>query len=145
MQTQDASNIQHNVLLSPIVGVYWNEMSRLSEPIHDHPNEIILVGRERQTYNEIHANVFPFQSKNVQRLQQSGRPQMIILYTLTHVAFCHIVSSLTLHSSPSEFLFQIMIHLHAARVDGIFGSMSLIKNLISHLMVFWYHKLVFEP
>jgi hypothetical protein len=60
MQTQDASNIQLNILLSPIVGVYWNEMSRLSEPIHDHPNGIILVGRERQTHNEIHADVFPF-------------------------------------------------------------------------------------
>jgi hypothetical protein len=32
-----------------------------------------------------------------------------------------------------------MIYLRVARVDGIFGSMSLIKNLLSHLMVLWNH------
>jgi hypothetical protein len=65
MQTQDASKVQLNILLSSVVGVHWGEMSILGEPIHDHPYEIILVGRERQTHDEIQANVFPFPDMNI--------------------------------------------------------------------------------
>jgi hypothetical protein len=36
MQTQDASNIQFGILLSPVVGVYRNEMSRHSERMSSH-------------------------------------------------------------------------------------------------------------
>jgi hypothetical protein len=95
-------------------------MSRLGEPINDHPYGVKLVGRERQTHNKIYADVFPFPSRNVQRLQQSSRPQMINLDPSTHVSFYHIVSSLVLHSISPELCFQIMIHLHATGVDGIF-------------------------
>jgi hypothetical protein len=47
MQTQDVSDVQLGVLLSHVVGVYQNEMSRLGELIHNHPYGIILMGRER--------------------------------------------------------------------------------------------------
>jgi hypothetical protein len=30
-------------------------------------------------------------------------------------------------------------------VDGIFGSMSLIENLLSQFVVLWNHQAVFEP
>jgi hypothetical protein len=106
-------------------------MSRLGEPIDDHPDGIKLVGRERQTHNKIHAYVFPFLGKNIQRLQQSGRSHMVDLDPSTRVALCNIASSLALHSSPLELCLQIMIHLHAARVDGIFGSMSFIEYLVA--------------
>jgi hypothetical protein len=46
MQTQVVSKVQLDVLLSPIVGVHQNEMSRFGELIHDHPYGITLVGRE---------------------------------------------------------------------------------------------------
>jgi hypothetical protein len=72
MQTHDVSNIQFSVLLSPIVGVHRNKVSRLGEPIHDHPDGIKLVGRERQTHNGIHADIFPFPGRDIQRLKQSG-------------------------------------------------------------------------
>jgi hypothetical protein len=60
MLTQDASNIQFSILLSPIVGVHQNEMSRLGELIDNHLDGIKLTYTERQTHNEIHACVFPF-------------------------------------------------------------------------------------
>jgi hypothetical protein len=69
MQTHDASNIKFSVLLSTVVGVHQNEMSRLGEPIDDQPDGIKLVGRERQIHNEIHTDVFPFLGKNIQRMQ----------------------------------------------------------------------------
>jgi hypothetical protein len=68
MPTQDASNIQFIILLCPLVGVQRNEVSRLGESIHNHPDGIKLAGRERQTHNEIHAGVFPFSGRNIQRL-----------------------------------------------------------------------------
>jgi hypothetical protein len=43
-------------------------MSRLGESIHNHPNGIILAGRERQTHDKIHVDVFPFPGRNIQRL-----------------------------------------------------------------------------
>jgi hypothetical protein len=104
-------------------------MSELGEPMHDHPDEIKLAGRE--THNEIYANVFPFPRRNVQGLQQSDRSHMIGLDPLTHVTFCNIASSLTLHSSPQELRFQIMIHICAVGVNGIFGSMSLTEHLLA--------------
>jgi hypothetical protein len=79
MQTQDVSNIQLGVLLGPVVGVHWNEVSKLGEPINDHPSGIILVGRKRKTHNKIHVVVFPIPSRNIQRLQQSDRLHMIDL------------------------------------------------------------------
>jgi hypothetical protein len=145
MQTHDASNIQLNVILNPVVGVHQNKMSRFGEPINDHPYGVKFVGRERQTHDEIHVDFFPFPSSKIQRLQQFGRPHMIILDPSTHVRFCNIASSLTLHSSPPELCFQIMIHLRATRVDGIFRSMSLIENLLAQLMVLWKNQAVFEP
>jgi hypothetical protein len=135
MQTQDASNIQFDILLSPVVGVHQNEMSKLGKPIDDYPNGVKLAGRERQTHNEIHADVFPFSTRNIQRLQQSDRSHMIGHDPLTRVTFCNIVSGLTLHSSPPELRLQIMIHLCAAKVDGIFRSMSFIEYLLAQLMV----------
>jgi hypothetical protein len=130
METKDVSNVQFGILLSLVVGVLWNEVSRLGEPIHDHPDGIKLVCRERQTYNEIQADIFPFPSRNVQRLHQSGMPHMISLDRLTRVAFCNIARSLALHSSPPELRFEVMIHLRAFGVNGIFESMTLIENIL---------------
>jgi hypothetical protein len=38
-----------------------------------------------------------------------------------------------------------MVHLRAARVKGIFESMSLIEYLLAQLMVLWNHQMVLEP
>jgi hypothetical protein len=113
--------------------------------IHDHPDGVKLLGKERQTHNKIHADVFPFPGKNIQRLQQSGKSHMIGLDPSACVAFCNIVSGLTLHSSPPELRLQIMIHLCAAGVDRIFGSVSFIEYLLAQLMVLWNHQTVLEP
>jgi hypothetical protein len=145
MQIQNASNIQFSILLSSVVGVHQNEMSRLSEPINNHPYGVKLAWRERQTHNEIYADVFPFLSRNIQRLQQSGKSHMISLDPLTCAAFCNIVSCLAIHSSPLELCFHIMIHLCDAGVDRIFWSMSFIKYLLVQLMVLWNYQTILEP
>jgi hypothetical protein len=68
MQTQDARNIQLRVLLIPLEGVHQNEMSRLGKSIDDYPDGVKLAGGEWQTHNKIHADVFPFPDRNIQRL-----------------------------------------------------------------------------
>jgi hypothetical protein len=136
MHIQDERNIQLSVLLSPIEGVHRNEMSRLGESVDDYPDGVKLVAGERQTHNEIHIDVFPFPGRNIQRLQQSSRPHMISLDPSTCVAFHNITSSLTLHMGPPVLCLQIMIHLCAAWVDGIFASVSFIKYLLAQPMVF---------
>jgi hypothetical protein len=144
MQTQDARNIQLGVLFSPVEGVHRNEMSGLGKSIDDYPNGVKLAAGERQTHNEIHINAFPFPGMNTQRLQQSRRPHMISLHPSTHVAFRNIASSLMFYTGPPELCLQIMIHLGAARVDGIFGSVCFIEYLFVQPMVLWNHQMILE-
>jgi hypothetical protein len=70
---------------------------------------------------------------------------MICLDLSTTIAFCHIASSLPLHSSPPELCFQVMIHFGAARVDGVLGCVSFIKDLLLQPHVTWNDYSVFEP
>jgi hypothetical protein len=72
VQTQDARNIQLNVLLSPVEGVQQNEMSKLGKSVDDYLDGVKLAAGERQTHNEIHVDVFPFPGRNTQRWQQSS-------------------------------------------------------------------------
>jgi hypothetical protein len=137
MQTHDARNIQLSVLLSPVEGVHWNEMSRLGKSVDDYLDVVTLVAGERQAHNEIYTDVFPFSGMNTQRLQQSNMPHMISLDPSTRITLRNIASSLALHTGPPELCLQNMIHLCAARVDGVFGSVSFIKYLLAQLMALW--------
>jgi hypothetical protein len=110
-------------------------MSRLGKSVDDYPDGAKL---------EIHTDVFPFPGKNSQRLQQSRMPPMISLHPLTCVAFYNIASSLVLHTGSAELCLQIMIHLCAAWVDGIFGSVSFIKYFLVQTMVHWNHQTILE-
>jgi hypothetical protein len=67
MQTQEARNIQLNVLFSPVEGVHRNEMSGLGKLVNDYPNGVKLAAGERQTHNEIHTDVFPFPRRGILR------------------------------------------------------------------------------
>jgi hypothetical protein len=135
MQAWDARNIQLGILFSPIEAVHQNEISRLGKSVDDYPNRVKLAAGERQTHNEIHNDVFPFPSRNSQRLQQSSMPHTISLDPSTRVAFHNIASSLALHMGSPELCLQIMIHLCVVRVDGILGSVRFIKYLLVHLIV----------
>jgi hypothetical protein len=130
MQAHDARNIQFSILLSP-VGVHRNEMSKLGKSVDDYPNRVKHVAGEKQTHNKIYTDVLPFPGRNTQRLQQSSRPHMISLDPSTRAAFRNIASSLALHTGPPELCLQILIHLCAAQVDGIFRSVSFIKYLLT--------------
>jgi hypothetical protein len=145
MQTRDARNIQLGILFSLVKGVHWNEMSGLGKSVDDYPDGVKLAAGERQTHNEIHTDVLPFLGRNTQRLQQSRMPHMISLDPLTRVAFCNIASSLAFHTGPPELCLQIMIHLCAAWVDEVFGSVSFIKYFIAQTMVLWNHQTILEP
>jgi hypothetical protein len=119
-------------------------MSRLGKSIDDYLDGVKLAGGEWQTHNKIHADVFPFPDRNIQRLQQSDLSHMISLDSLTAVAFHNIASGLALHRSPPELCLQTMIHLCAARVDEIFLSVGFIKYLLAQLIVLWYHQTILE-
>jgi hypothetical protein len=60
---------------------------------------------------------------------------MIYLDPSISVAFCNIATSLALHSCPPKLHIQVMVHLGAAKVNGILGCMSFIKDLLSQPLV----------
>jgi hypothetical protein len=120
-------------------------MSGFGKPIDDYPHGVKLAANERQTHNEIHIDVFPFPDKDTQGLQQSCRPHMISIDHSTRVAFRNIVNSLAFHTDPPELCLEIIIHLCAAWVDGIFESVSFIKYLLAHIMILWNHQMILEP
>jgi hypothetical protein len=144
MQTQDARNIQLNVLFSPVAGVHGNEMSGLGKSVNDYLDGVKLAAGGRQTHNEIHSDVFPFPGRNTQRSQQYRMSHMISLDPSTRVTFRNIMSSLTFHTGLPELCLQIMIYLCATWVDGIFGSVSFIKYLFAQTMVLWNHQMILE-
>jgi hypothetical protein len=106
-------------------------MSELGKSVNNYPDGVKLAAGERKTHNEIHTDVFPFLGRNTQRLQQPCMPHMISFDPSTCVTFCNIASSHVFHTGPPELYLQIMIHLCAAWVDGIFGSESFIKYLLA--------------
>jgi hypothetical protein len=63
------------------------EVSRFGESINDHPNRIILAGSQRQSHNEIHANIISLPVWNTQWLQQSSRFHVISLDLLAGITF----------------------------------------------------------
>jgi hypothetical protein len=71
-------------------------------------------------------------------------PHMTSLDPLTYVAFCNIASSLVFYTDPVELCLQIMIHLYAAWLDGIFGSVGFIKYVLAQIMVLWNHQTILE-
>jgi hypothetical protein len=117
-------------------------MSGLGKSVNDYPNGVKLAAGERQTHNEIDTDVFPFPDMNTHGLQQSHMPYMISLDPSTRVAFCIIASSLSFHMGPPELCLQIMMHLCAARVDGIFESVCFIEYLLAQPMVLWNHQTI---
>jgi hypothetical protein len=70
---------------------------------------------------------------------------MIGLDSLTSVAFGHILCYLSLHSYPSKFFLQILIHLVGSRMDRISRAMVLVHDLAAELNVLQNHKMVLEP
>jgi hypothetical protein len=53
------SNVDFNMLLNSILGMNGYEVGRFGESINEHPNQIKLVGSQRQTHNELNADVNP--------------------------------------------------------------------------------------
>jgi hypothetical protein len=129
MQAQDARNIQFSVLLSTVEGVHRIVMSRLGKSVNDHPNRVKLAVGEGQAHNEIHTDVFPFSGRNI--LRECSNLAGLSLDPSAHVTLRNIPSSLALHTGPPKLCHQIMIHLCAAQVDGLFGSVSFIKYLLA--------------
>jgi hypothetical protein len=112
-----------------------NVVSRFHELINNHPDGIILAGSQRKTHDEIHTDVFPLSGRSIQWLQQTDRSEMICLDLLTSVTLCNIASSLTLYPCLPELHFQVTVHLSTARVNGILGCMSFMKDLLSQPLV----------
>jgi hypothetical protein len=85
-----------SILLSIVVGVDRYEVGGFGKLIHDHPNQVILVGRQWQTHDEVHANVIPLPLRNAWRLQQSSKLHIIGLDLLVSITLRHIPSCLML-------------------------------------------------
>jgi hypothetical protein len=69
---------------------------------------------------------------------------MISLDPSTRFTLSNIVSSLTYLMGPPELRLQIMIHLCAAGVNGIFGSVGFIKYLLAQTMVLGNHQAILK-
>ena len=60
---------------------------------------------------------------------------MICLTSPTSVALRDVLGDILLHMGPPIQVVQIMVHLVTARMDGQLGSMGLIQNLSSKLLI----------
>jgi hypothetical protein len=106
----------------------WYEISRLHQTIHYYSDGVITGSSARQADYKIHPNLIPFPLRNLQRLQQTRRPLMLYLDSLTTVAYGNILCDLPFHSVPPESFLQVLVHLLATSVYGISYIMSFLEN-----------------
>jgi hypothetical protein len=64
---------------------------------------------------------------------------------LASVTLSHILGDLLLLPCPPKILFQVLIHLAAARVDGKIGQVSLVKDFSPEFLVLWHYQSIFKP
>jgi hypothetical protein len=62
------SNIDLSIVLNLLVVVGGYEVGGFGESINDHSNRVKCAGSQRQTHNEVHANVTPLPIWNAQLL-----------------------------------------------------------------------------
>jgi hypothetical protein len=67
------------------------------------------------------------------------------LNPLANITLRDISCNLSLHASPPEVLFQILVHLGTTRVHREFGQMGLIQYLLTKLMVLGYNDTLVKP
>jgi hypothetical protein len=120
-------------------------MSRLCQAVHYYPDGVITSSSARQTDYKVHPNLIPFPMRNRQRLQQTCRPLMLCLDSLTFVTYGNIICDLPFHSVPPESFLQVLVHLLAATVYGISCLMSFLENQLPNRFGVRNTQPIFKP
>jgi hypothetical protein len=86
MQTNYLVNVDFCILLRPVGGVHWQEVSCLGQSVHNDPNGIMAPGGIGQSHDKIHTNVLPFPRWYGKGLQRACYLQMtdLILWQVSH-------------------------------------------------------------
>jgi hypothetical protein len=100
MQTNYLVNVDLCILLCPVGGVYWQEMSGLGQPVHNNPNRIVVPGGIGKSHDKVHANVLPFPRWYGKGLQRACCLQMTSFDPLAGVALGYVLGNFPLHSGP---------------------------------------------
>ncbi len=102
-------------------------MSHFGQSIHNNPYRIISFRGARQSSNEVYTNLFPLPLRYLQWLLQSSWSLVFGLNSLTHIAYNHMCSHISLQSIPPELLVQILIHLRTPKMNRIIRVMDLLQ------------------
>ena len=100
MQANYPVNVDFCILLRPVGGVYWQEVSCLGQSVHNDPNEIMVLGGIGQSHDKIHANVLPFPRWYGQGLQGACCLQMTGFDPLAGVTLGYVLGNFPLHPGP---------------------------------------------
>jgi hypothetical protein len=103
-------------------------MGRLCQTVHYYPDGVIICTSARQTNYKVHSDLIPFPLRNLQRLQETCRPLVLCLNSLTTVIYNHILCYLPFHTVPPESFLQVLVHLLATGVYRICCLMSFLEN-----------------
>ena len=100
MQTNYLVNVDLRILLCPVGGVHWQEVSGLGQPVHNNPNGIMVPGGIGQSQYKVHANVLPFPRWYGKGLQRTCCLQVTGLDSLAGVTLRYVLGNFPLHSGP---------------------------------------------
>jgi hypothetical protein len=90
------------------VQVYqWDEVSHLGEPV-DHGEDHRVAVDTRQTLDEVHGWINPYCARQVQRLEQAGRLQLLCLVALTDVARLDEILDRSVHHRHEEVCTEVV-------------------------------------
>ena len=115
-------------------GIKWSDFINLSTITHID-----------STHYEVHVNVFPLGSRNINYLSQTTKILTLEHYLLTITVTSHKLRFVPFQTILPVDLFKIMIHFCGTRMGKISETMCFLKNTLSQILKIRHTQLTLIP
>ena len=144
MPPHNLINVESRIILGPLNRLQRDKGGRLSHLLHNNIYGVILSPSPRKTNHEVHVNVLPFPSWNLNHLSEISSLKVVYLNLLTIRTLVHILINVLLNAIPPIDLLEVMIQLGGTYMYRIPGTMGLFNNLSLQIIHIWYTQPVLD-
>ncbi|TMW86005.1 hypothetical protein EJD97_022090, partial [Solanum chilense] len=145
MPSHNLIYVESRIVLDFVSRLHMDKVGRPSQSVNNNPYGVMLSPSPRKTNHDVHINVLPLPSQNLNNLSKTTRLKMFFLNLPTIRTLGHIFCNLLLHAIPPINLLKIMIYLGGTWMYGISGTMGLCNNPGPQIIHIWYTQPVLIP
>lgn len=128
-----------------LINPHRDKVGRLRHLVHNKPYGDMMSTCPRNTNHDVHGNVLPLLSRNLNPLSKTTRLKVLCLNLLTIRTPGHILSNVNLHAIPQIDLIEVMINLGGTLMYRIRRTMGLFNYLCLEIMHIRYTQPVLLP